>query len=191
MTTQNAFAAAFDSYVCEGESIVAEIDGFTVTATIHLDDDTTPPWEREDGHGAVTNWTSRPKAPGERVLSSGRRESRFYDFAGAVQIARRDAWGVPGGRLEGESVGAYAVRAVERDFEALKAWCADEWFYCGVALQVSRAGVDLTGEFDVALWGIEANYLDSGNDHLTENANELLGEALKVARLALARLAAA
>jgi hypothetical protein len=43
--SQNAFQTSFDSYACFGDTITAEIDGFTVTARIshdevsHIDDD--------------------------------------------------------------------------------------------------------------------------------------------------------
>ena len=56
------------------------------------DDDNTPPWERSDGHGPVTAWTSRAKEPGELVLSKDRGSYRLYDFAEACKIARRDGW---------------------------------------------------------------------------------------------------
>ena len=39
-----------------------------------------------------------------------------------------------------------------------------------------------------SLWGVEANYPGSDNAYLTEVANELLPEALDVARAVLARL---
>jgi hypothetical protein len=42
----------------------------------------------------------------------------------------------------------------------------------------------------VSLWGIEANYPDTDNSHLSDVANELLPEAVAAARETLARLAA-
>ena len=41
----------------------------------------------------MSDWSSRDKAPGEMVLSNGRRSKRFYDFAGACRMARQDGWG--------------------------------------------------------------------------------------------------
>jgi hypothetical protein len=63
--------------------------------TFPRDDDHGAPWDEEDGHGPVTGWESRGKRPGEMVLSedSRGRAKRFYDFAEAVRIARRDGWG--------------------------------------------------------------------------------------------------
>jgi hypothetical protein len=161
------------------------VDGFTIRAIVCDDRDSGPPWENEDGHGPVSDWTSREKRPGERTLIQDHGSRRFYDFAEAVKIARRDGWGVPipGGLTKGE----IAAAAVESDFKALKAWCNDEWHYVGVRLAVFRAGVPLASHA-ASLWGIEANYPGSDNAYLQEVANELLPEALDVARKQLAKL---
>jgi hypothetical protein len=37
--TKNRFSSSFDEYVCEGDTITAEIDGFTVIARIERDED--------------------------------------------------------------------------------------------------------------------------------------------------------
>lgn len=51
------------------------------------------PWDEEDGHGTVSNWTRRSKAAGELVLCEDRGYFRYYDFAESCRIARRDGWG--------------------------------------------------------------------------------------------------
>ena len=71
--------------------------------------------------------------------------------------------------------------------EALAAWRNDEWFYCGVAVTVYKAGVQLTGEFDHALWGIDCNLYDQlseqeTNWYLRVVANDLLPDALAAAK---------
>ena len=44
------FQRDFDSYVCDGDSITCtSADGFFCRATLHYDDDTTPPDKRQDG----------------------------------------------------------------------------------------------------------------------------------------------
>jgi hypothetical protein len=180
---------AFDRFVCSGDSVELEIDGFTVTATVHHDDCSEAPWDREDGHGPVSDWTTSDKRPGERVLSSDGPHKRFYDIAEATRIAKRDGWGAPG-VSEGMTAGQKAAAAVEADFRALKAWCNDDWAYCGIVLTVEREGVTLTDDFAHALWGVEYNYPGSDNAYLSEVAGELLSEALDDARAVLARLAA-
>jgi hypothetical protein len=178
------FVEKFDRYVCHGESISCEVEGFTITATIEADTDMGPPWEEHDGHGPVSAWTSRNKRPGERTLNEDHGSRRFYDFAEAVKIARADGWGPP---IDGKTKGEIAAAAVERDFKVLKAWCNDDWYWVGVRLSVKRNDVTLC-KHAASLWGIEANYPDSDNAYLTEVANELLDEALDVARKQLAKL---
>jgi hypothetical protein len=88
MTTQLDLFASLD-----GDRTTAERDGFTFTAEIVPDSDHGTPWDNEDGHGPVTGWERRSKAPGELVLIEDHKAKQFYDFAEAVRIARRDGWG--------------------------------------------------------------------------------------------------
>ena len=150
------FEEKFYKYVTEGDSITCEVDGFKCTATVYNDDYSEAPWIREEGHGVVSDWTTPDCAgPGDRILIQEGRSCRFYNIDRSIEIALADGWGVEGGRHEGETKEAYARRAVEHDFAILKAWCEDEWSYCGVAVTVSLDGVPLTGKYDHALWGVE------------------------------------
>ena len=71
----------------------------------------------------------------------------------------------------------------------MAAWRKDEWFYCGIVLSVSLAGVELDANA-ASLWGIEANYPGSDNAYLTATANDLLGDALTVGSRVAAHLCA-
>lgn len=219
----------FAETVSPGDTLEAEHDGLRVVVTVHADDDAQAPWDREDGHGEVSDWTRRDKEPGERVLCEDRGAKRFYDFAGAVKLARRDGWGVSPYRMDIENgahgmkraIGqyfegrelhtfqsdwcddvndairevyaahratmtprAYAALAAHADFERLRRWCADQWSYVGVAVTVEKGDVQLTGDYDHALWGIES---DCG-EYVAEVAAELVSEALDAARAKLAEL---
>lgn len=145
MTNANRFSKAFDrSYVCEGDKITAEIDGFTITARVARDDNNERPDQRDDGF-----WPSRnPESAG---------------YVGNV---------APG---QYEEMLQHAHRVME-------AWKKDEWFYCGIILEVEYEGVTLN-DHATSLWGVECNYPESKNnphpnDYLTQVANELLDEAL-------------
>lgn len=131
----------FGSYVCDGDTRSIEVNGFTVTATIHRDegcDDA--PDERDDGFWPSLDPVSAgyigPKSPGTLRRHKARAQA------------------------------------------ALDAWKRDEWFYCGVALSVTREGVPLTGPYAAALWGIECNYPGADNSYLGTVAEELLDEAV-------------
>lgn len=39
------FTEKFGAYVCNGDTITCDVDGFTITATLYADDDALPPWE--------------------------------------------------------------------------------------------------------------------------------------------------
>lgn len=74
------------------------VDGRIFRISIIADDTAGTPWENEDGHGPVSDFTQRPKRPGELYVSGifqrNRPWARFYDFQEACKIARRDGWGV-------------------------------------------------------------------------------------------------
>ena len=71
----------------------------------------------------------------------------------------------------------------------MEGWRKGEWFYCGIVLSVALEGVVLASHA-ASLWGIEANFPGADNSCLTEVANELLPEAVAIARETLTRLAA-
>ncbi len=123
------------------------------------------PWEECDGHGPVSEWTTRDNRPGERVLSSDRRSKRYYDFAEAVKIAKRDGWdALP---YKTGTKGQQAVRAVEADFQSLSEWCNDQWSYVGVCVSLHHEdGKEIASD---SLWGVE-----SRGDYSREVAAEIL-----------------
>jgi hypothetical protein len=151
------FKRDFAHYVCEGDGITCEVDGFDCVATLYRDDCTDRPDQRQDGF-----WPSRDP---------------------------KDA-----GYIGEKSVGTFN-RHRRHAREVMEAWKRDEWFYCGVAVTVSKDGVPLTHEYGNALWGIEANYpprfplaKKNPNRYLRTVANELLPDALADARAKLEKL---
>lgn len=155
----------------------------TAVVAIVPDSDMGAPWEEHDGHGPVSDWTTRAKRPGELVLNRDHGARRYYDFAEAVKIARRDGWNdfpAP----EGETAGQRAARAARADFERLRGWCNDQWEWVGVCLfLLPRDGVERSpshiadaAPFGVlahaALWGIESD----SPDYLATVAHELTSE---------------
>lgn len=174
---------SFGNYVHDGVAITFEAGGFRVTATIQQDSDHGPPWEEEDGHGPVSDWTSRPKKPGERVLHEDHGSKRYYDVAEALEIAKRDGWDA---EPYGGSKKQKAARAVEADFKNLRAWCMDEWFYVGVVLSIATKGGTEILDYAASLWGIAANCGD--NSYLDDVVEELLPEALAAGRKAASKI---
>lgn len=141
------FTEKFKAYAFDGDTIECEVEGFRCTATLHYDDDLTPPDERSDGF-----WPSEdPKAAG---------------YVGPERFTEEH----------------------ERAQEVMRAWKNDEWFYGGVEVSVSKAGIILTPAYRFALWGVECNYPGSDNSYLVEVANDLLPEALDYAKAKIEEL---
>ncbi len=139
-----------------------EHKGYTFSVKV-LDDENYPPWEQEEGHGPVTDWTRRSKHPGEWSLCSDRGSSRYYNFQEAMQTAKIDGWDAPpyGVGTKGER----ALRAVKEDYEWLRHWCSGDW--CYVTLHVTLLREDEEGEcvktdFDDYLGAVEYDYSQTG-----------------------------
>lgn len=101
-----------------------EHKGHTFRIEIEQDEDMREPWEEHDGHGIVSDWTTRDKAPGERVLNADRTSKRYYDVQETIKRARADGWGTDEQALE-RVLGRKPTKreiiadAVERDFDSL------------------------------------------------------------------------
>lgn len=158
------------------DSFTFERNGRTYRAELHYDPDHGAPWEEEDGHGPVTDWTRRDKRPGEMVLIRDHGMSRFYDFAEASRIAKRDGWGLCPDEIAtlaarlGRTPRAGDIRheSVMCDFDRLRRWCNDEWHYCGVVVTCEDDGDDDSA----SLWGIESDC----EDYIREVAEDLAAE---------------
>jgi hypothetical protein len=156
---------------------VVESGGFRFRINIERDDHSGPPWEDSDGHGPVSEWTTRGKAPGETVLSADGRSKRYYNVAEAIKIAKRDGWDAE--PYNTGTKGERAARAVKRDFEYLKGWCNDEWWYVGVIVTLlpgdgSEFPTDTETDYSHALWGIES----ISDEYLAAEAQEHIDEIL-------------
>lgn len=153
------------------EQITIGIGGreFTFAVKFERDDDAGAPWDNFDGHGPVTDWETREKRPGELVLNRDGRACRFYDYAEAVRIAKRDGWNSPPYETD-ESLGQRAARAARADYEYLRAWCADEWGYVGVIVTLLDDAGEPT-EVEDALWGVE-----TFGDYHHETARQIADE---------------
>lgn len=114
------------------------------------------PWEEHDGHGIVSEWTTRAKRPGELVLNTDGRSRRYYDFQHTVKIAKRDGWNSCRTKAE-------AAEAAMRDFQYLKDWCDDKWHWCGIVVTLLDEGEET--DISAGCWGIEDEGLCSAGHH--------------------------
>lgn len=160
---------AIDGEIFEYQDLL----GVTRRYRLNIEDDDTRryPWEECDGHGIVSDWTTRDKRPGERVLNTDRSSKRYYDVQASQKIALRDGWGG-----EGKTKRERAAHAVARDFDYLRAWCNDEWRYVGVIVTLLSDDPEeddaTPTDYTYALWGIESDC----DDHIKNTALELAGQ---------------
>lgn len=110
------------------------------------------PWEECDGHGIVSEWTSRDKRAGERVLSRDRSSYLYYDVAATMRKARAEGWG---SNLTG-SVRERAAKAVEADFGYCQRWVNGDWYWAAIIVAPLTAdGTPDPDNYDV-LGGVES-----------------------------------
>lgn len=121
------------------ESSTETYKGHDITLTWFYDLDCEAPWDHDDGHGPVSDWTRRDKLPGERVLCEDHRSKRYYDFAAAVRLAKKDGWDAP--PYKTGTKGEQANRAAEADFKLLKRWCDNDWYWIGYKIEIERHGL--------------------------------------------------
>jgi len=165
-----------------GDSVTVTLGAWELVAQMAHDPDMGAPWEEHDGHGDVTDWTRRDKLPGELVLVSDDRSSRFYDFAGACAKARLEGWRsgddserARKGEPDNGTKRQIAARAAMADYKRLKGWCDDSWTWCGFIVKVRANGYTIG---TASLWGIESDCDEYG----LEVCNELLAQAIDEAR---------
>lgn len=159
----------------EAARILGLDDGLAIVVQRKHDEGMGPPWKEHDGHGIVSEWTTREKRPGERVLIEDRRMRRYYDVAATTQRAREESWGDLAecekrlGRKP--TSGELASWAVDRDFERLHRWCNDEWYWMGVVVKLLDADDKVVAEN--SLWGVESDG-DYWREVAADMANTLL-----------------
>ena len=166
--------------------------GLNFTRHTERDDDGSPPWERGDGHGVVTDWIHADEAPeGARQLGHREGTARYYDLAATRIKAVEERWGLCdadraalAARLGHDPTDEeVTAEAAERDYRFLNGWCLDEWEYVGVIVTLDGGG----RECSASLWGMESN---SGDQYFLETACELADQIIEDAGPALeARIA--
>ena len=155
--------------------------GYLFTIEVDYDEFQGPPWLHCDGHGPVSDWTTRDKKPSEVVLSSIGGANLYYDFSMAMKKAKEDRWdAAPYGQ---GTRGERAERAVRADIKYLRDYIDNVWVY--VTLSVTMQGSGYT----TSLGGVEYDYSENGywmtEIHLM--ADELI--ANKLADLRAAKIA--
>jgi hypothetical protein len=162
---------------------VFEYQGFSFRVTVEQDCDMGAPWEEHDGHGIVSDWTTRDKASGERVLYSDRYSKRFYDVQGTMARAYAEGWGLSDksraalmyrlGKKTGRDFtvhpltkGEIVAEAVRLDFEYCRGWCNEDWQWQWIKVELLDDDKEPIPGFEDSIGGVEG----SDDDYLVEIA---------------------
>lgn len=151
--------------------------GHTFRVEHFADEDADAPWERQDGHGVISEWTRRDKQPGEVSIIEDRGSHRYYDVQATMRIARRDGWGLGADETAAlarklqrtPTKGEIAAESVRMDMERMRGWCRDDWYYVGVVVTLLSPDGDPLESHSESLWGIESDCAD----YLQEVAQDL------------------
>jgi hypothetical protein len=150
--------------------------GWTAEVKIEHDETLRAPWDEHDGHGPIREVrysyynNEVPKSPGERVMFRDHGYALLYDFAGAMEQAKRDGWGCPHiGKAECAhlTTGEMRACAVDADFHRMRRFAEGQWSWIGVVVTLKDdAGEEVESD---SLWGIE-----SDTDYYRDVAAELI-----------------
>lgn len=131
-----------------------------------------PPWKEYDGHGVITEYLSDTQADSDPDMELFRELDHagqwHYDWSASLAKAHTEQWSLAPEKAIGLTPEQITEAAVEADYQFIRGWCVDEWYYIGVV--VSLDGTDI----ERSLWGIESN----ADDYLKEVARELADDVL-------------
>lgn len=166
------------------QSIITHGD-HSFRVTLEPDQDAGEPWTREDGHGPVSDWTTRAKRPGERILARDGGCYRYYDFQAAMAIAKRDGWGVGPEQEQAlrnntsvKTRGQLNAEQVEADFRRLLLWWNGYWSYVGLTVTLLDPNGDPT-ELSDSVWGVEDDCPDYIDTLAREMAEQLASQIVE------------
>lgn len=160
------------------DSETITVQGRDFAVLLESDEDySREPWNEFDGNGIISEWTSRGKHAGERVIARDGSRHRFYDFAATIRKAKIEGWDTAPDGIG--TRGEKALRAVEADFDRWRRFLSGDWEYIGVI--VAPIDYDENDEPIIddsrvqSLWGIE-----SDGNYWREVATELAEEIIAI-----------
>lgn len=137
----------------KGEEITILPNDWKIKVEFQHDSDSGPPWEECDGHGVVCDWEhGRREYDDSWILQKDRHSYLYYDWKASLKLAFKDGWGCK--PYDTSS----AMDAVKSDFEFLRRWCNDEWWYVGMIVTLyDENNKELHEE---SVWGFDSDSID-------------------------------
>ena len=136
----------------DGEETTTLPNGWQIKVEFQRDDDTGEPWNEHDGHGLVYETHKREEYMGDWELNSERGWYRYYDWKESLKIAKRDRWGAKPYDT------STAMDAVKVDYEWLRRWCNDDWWWVGMIVTLlDEADNEIDSD---SCWGYDSDSID-------------------------------
>lgn len=179
--TKRERAKSIDTYIgADSKRTVSE--GVVLQFQVEHDIDFREPWIEHDGHGIISEWRSADrKSPGERILCSDHGRARFYDIEATTQRAKADGWGCGEESHAHKTRGETIACAVLSDYKHMRAWCNDEWTWCGWIVTLDIDGCEEDSE---SVWGYESTDEEYIQSEMRSAAARLLRHYRKMERQA-------
>ena len=141
----------YDAY--DGEEITELPNGWKIKVEFQRDGDCGPPWEECDGHGEIYEARHRDECLDNWLLNSDRIWHRYYDWKATLPKAIKERWDA-----KPYGVGTKqerAMRAMKADYEYLRRWCNDDWWYVGLIVTLLDENNEQIDED--SCWGYASN----------------------------------
>ena len=136
----------------EGDKTTQLPNGWQIKIAFEYDSDSGQPWKECDGHGVVYETHSREDYMDDWELNSERGWYRYYDWKASLKLAIKDRWGCKPYDT------STAMDAVKADYEWLRRWCNDGWWWVGMIVTLLDAD---DNEIDSdSCWGFDSDSLD-------------------------------
>jgi hypothetical protein len=139
----------------DGDKVTELPQGYSVKVEFQRDNEGRAPYEESDGHGVVVRERSRRE--GEHweawLLYSERHTYIYYDYEQTLPRAIKDGWNTSPFN-DGLDERAKAYKAMRADYEFLRRWFNDDWWYVGLIVTLYKDGTEIAEE---SVWGIDSD----------------------------------
>lgn len=145
---RDVLPSRYDAY--EGEQRNKLPNGWYYVVKFQYDDTHEAPWDWDDGHGVVIPLRERCSLEDWQLdWTMGDRDGWLYDRDASLAKAIKEGWNAPPYHEPGG-----AMRAVKADFDYLRRWCKNDWWYVGLIVELYDEDEHLIDEN--SCWGYES-----------------------------------
>ncbi len=145
-------------------------DNTSIVVTVKPDSYGEPPWDFCEGYGTIKPMQRYAEYPGNgnvQIRSYGR-ENYYYNFAEALEKARKDFYNPKVGKAENYRK---ALNAVKREMKHFEGYVCDDWYYVSINVKGYRDNEEV---FDEWVGMYESDYWHEGAWELIHDARHAI-----------------